>query len=602
MPCRLRVSTRTLPLRARRFSALPKLKPAPNEVLQLLDATAAFVPHALADQPAQLTLWNAVLSAAVADLRSPQSRPARLVVAGTDTAAARDLVTALLHEPFASDPLQAQRLHERWTKAPPEQTTLAIEYGNAPTEGALRLPLAYLDQFPVPLQVIETGDPASLLAADVAVLVSRLDELHALAITRPDSLVVLNIDAAEAQPHASTSRSPAAPSKYLFTSPSQALSALAALRESPASPEAVQRYQTAFLASRVPVLAQALHEILASIESTSMLRNRTALAQIRSALGACRAAMHDAKAEIDRLAAGVSDLDALVEEERAKVHRAVFGLADDNAVDRALNEAVTYLELKVGYMKWRRTIWAIDEITTNLTQTVRRVWCIGLEKELTFHAGRLEHMQRIFTERAFALLAPANTRALHSPVLHNALRQLCAAPAFRVTPAALVAPVSARGTQILEAPTAQLHVAGQRALVGMGGAFAAGMTVSWAGWVGYLMNADGILGSLMLEPGTAVATGVLISLLGVRWAAWRWDRGRKRWWEDFRRVAGGLNQDLVEALDQTMAKPGAGCGAGPGVRRCPRSLGKRKSELDPPPGHPWIVYLPQWTSSSDENE
>ncbi|KAJ7709842.1 hypothetical protein B0H17DRAFT_915982 [Mycena rosella] len=533
-------------VRARHFSALAKAKPAPPpapEALNVLEATAAFVPQALADQPAQLTLWNAVLGAAISDIRATQSRPARLVVSGTDTAGARDLVTALLQEPFTSDVQQAQNLRERWATAPPEQTSLTIEYGDATTDGALRLPLAYLDQFPVPLQVIEAADPAVLHAADVAVLVSRLDQLHALSITRPDSIVVLNIDDAEAsQPHASTSRSTATPSKYLFVSPSQALAALAALRESPGSPEAVQRYQTAFLASRVPALAQALHTILASVENISSLQNRTALVQIRSALGACRAAIQDARAELDRLGTGVSDLDAVVEEERAKVYREVFGAPDNHAVDRAVLAATDLLDYKLGHMKWRRMLFSIDEITTYVTTTVNRVWCIGLEKELTFHAGRLERMQRAFTDRAFALLAPSNTRGLHSPVLHNTLRQLRAAPAFPVVPTTLVGPLSARATQILEGPTARLHVAGQRALTGMGGATVVGAGLSWASWIGVIANAEGVV---LLEPGTAMATGVLIALLGVRWAAWRWDRARKRWWEDFERVAGGLKQDLA---------------------------------------------------------
>ncbi|KAJ7449872.1 hypothetical protein FB451DRAFT_1146687 [Mycena latifolia] len=568
-------------IRARRFSALPKLKPAPaHDPLQLVETAAALVPQALADHP-QLSLWNAVLSTSVADLRSPQPRPARLVVYGPDTAAARDLVTALLQEPFTSDPQQARILRERWATAPPGQTSLTIEYGTVPAEGSVRLPLAFCDQFRVPLQVIETSDPAVLQAADVPVLVARLDELDALAasITRPDSLVALNIDAEDAQPRASTSRSTAAPSKYLFVSPSQALSALVAVRESPASPDAVQRYQAAFLASRVPTLAQSLHAILASIESASMLRNRTALAQLRGALGACHAAIQDAKAELDRIAAGVSDLEALVEEERVKVHGEVFGLPDDHTVDRALNNATEVLEYKVGHMKWRRMIFSIDEVTTHITQTVRRVWCVGLEKELIFHAGRLERMQSALTERAFALLAPSNTRALHSPVLHNALRQLTAAPAFPVGPTTLAAPIEARCLQILDAPTAQLHVTGQRALFGMGSATVAGAAISWSGWFSFLLNADSAASSLALEPGTAMAVGTLVALLGVRWAAWRWDRGRNRWREDFGRVAGGLKGDLAVTLDAAMENQVLVV-ARTGCSELSKILGKRKSELD----------------------
>lgn len=154
-------------------------------------------------------------------------------------------------------------------------------------------------------------------------------------------------------------------------------------------------------------------------------------------------------------------------------------------------------------------------------------------------------MQREFTERAFALLAPSNIGSLHSPVLHNALRQLAAAPTFPVGPSTLVDPLDARGSQIIESVTARMHVAGQRALLGMGGATVAGMTISWAGWVGALMNMDGILGLAALEPPTAMATGVLVTLLGVRWASWSWNKARKQWWDDFLRVSGGLKQDIT---------------------------------------------------------
>ncbi|KAJ7774513.1 hypothetical protein DFH07DRAFT_952217 [Mycena maculata] len=563
----------------RRFSALPKLKSAPaDEILNLLETTASFVPQVLADDPSELKLWNGIFSTLIADIRSPYPRPVRLVVYGSKTSGARDLVTALLEEPFTSDPQHARNLRGRAGMSP-EQTSLTIEYGSLAAEGSLRLPLTFLDQFPVPVQVIEAVDPSDLQTADVPVLVSRLEELHILRITRPDSLVAINIEPTETQPRASTSRSTVAPARYLYVSPSQALVALDALRESsPESPEAVQRYQTAFLASRVPTLTQTLHAILASLENTAMLRNRTALAQIQSALAACRAAIQESRAELDRIAAGVSNLDACVEEERAKVNREVFGSPDDHAVDRALADASSMLENKLGEMKWHRMMWHIDEMTTYMAQTVRRVWCVGLATQLTFHSGRLHRMQREFTDRGFALLAPSNTRALYSPVLHNTLRQLAAAPTFPIEASTLLDPLDARGNQILESPTARMHVAGQRALFGMGGAIATGMAISWAGWIGQLLNADGIL-AYAIDPATGMATGTLLCLSGIYWSSRRWTRARKDWWADFLRVSGGLKQDITEVLQHTMDNQVLVV-ARTGCAQLSKKLGERKSELD----------------------
>ncbi|KAF8212171.1 hypothetical protein K438DRAFT_1230131 [Mycena galopus ATCC 62051] len=559
------------------FSALPKPKPtSANDTLLLLEKTAALVPQILPEDRA----WDGVLSTTLADLRSyHHSRPARLVVCGTEGAGARDLVTALLEAPFINAD-QARSLRERWANAP-EQKSLTIEYGSSPAEDSLRLPLAYLDQFQVPLQVIEGADPALLQTADVPVLVTTLNELRTLRLTRPDTLVVLNIEETDtntAQPRASTSRASVAPSKYFFVSPSQAVSALAVVRDS-TGPDAVQRYQTAFLASRMPTLTQALHAVLASMQDASTLRNRTALGQIRGALAACRFAIQDAREELDRIASGVSTLNALVEEERVKVQRDVFGSADDHAVDRALVDATAMMKMKIDHMHWRRSMFAIDELTTYLTSTVQRIWCQGLEKELIFHAGRLANMQRAFTARAFELLAPSNTRALHSPVLHNALRQLTAAPTFPIQPGTLMAPLAARSQLIINAPTARLHVAAQRAMFGLGGATITGMGISWAGNLGYFIGANGLMGSFILEPATAMATGILIAVGGVHWSMWKWNKARARWWEDFTRVANGAKQDITDTLDRTMEDQVL-VAARTGCSELSKKLGERKTELD----------------------
>ncbi|KAJ7632682.1 hypothetical protein FB45DRAFT_1057722 [Roridomyces roridus] len=570
----------------RRFSALPKLKPSPpNPTLKLLESTAALVPQVFArDSP-----WNGLLSSLVADLQS-HPRPVRLVVCGTHSSGARDLVTALLDEPFASSQ-QARSLRER--RATPCTNPVGVllshpdasdgqnRYGNPAdtSENALRMPLAYLDQFPVPLEIVETTDPALLQTADVPLWVSHLEDLPALTITRPDALVAINIDPTVSQPRASTSRSTVPPAQYLYVSPSQALGALKVLTESPGSPEAVQRYQSAFVASRLPILAQALDGILTSLENIDKVRNRTALAQIRSALAACHAEIQRSRAELDSVAAGVSELNTRVEEERAKVNRDVFGSPENHAVDHALKDATDMLKFKLDAMRWRRMMWSVDEITTYLTTTMNRIWCVGLEKQLTYHAGRLFVLQRDFTERAFALLAPSNAGSLQSPVLLNKMRQLVASPTFSVTPATLIDPLNARGKQILEFPTTRLHVAGQRALFQIGGCSVAGMAISWAGWVGDLVDASNVWGIATLEPSTAMPTGVLVMLLGVHWSVRTWNRARKQWWDDLLRVSGGLKHDITEVLDKTMENQVLVV-ARTGCTDLSKRLVERKSELE----------------------
>ncbi|KAJ7063363.1 hypothetical protein C8F01DRAFT_1367931 [Mycena amicta] len=546
---RLRAATRT---RRLNFSvaALPQLKPRPEHktLKKLLQETTAFLPEALANNTPQLRLWDGILASASGDVQSPRSRPLRLVVWGSNHTATRDLVTALLEEPFASDTSHTKTLRTRWETVQPHQTSLSLEYSN--------LPLAFLSRFQVPIQLIETHDPADLNTADVAVVVARVAELQN--IPQAD-LVVLNMDdlegGLESRPRASTSRNSSHRFKCLLISPSQATSALLAIEDdSTPSPEAIQRYQTAFIASRMPHLIQSLTEILASFDNTS-LQKRTALAKIRSALSACRTALADSRAEVDRLAAAISELRAQMEDERVKVHSDVLGQANEHIVDRAVDEATVYMKSKIDYMRrWHRSMWTIDEITTTMAQMVQRVWRNDLEKELIFHSGRLEQLQRTFTARAFNLISSSNTGSLHSPVLDNTLKQIVAVPTFKVQPSSLLEPLVKRSSSIIEVPTARLHVAGQRALFGMGGAIATGMTISWTGYLGFFMNTNGLMGSLALEPGTAVATGMLVSVLGVHWASRRWNKGLKVWLADFIRVAGGIKQDVTDVLNHTMEK------------------------------------------------
>ncbi|KAF7304833.1 hypothetical protein MKEN_01197400 [Mycena kentingensis (nom. inval.)] len=533
--------------RIRRLSALPKLKSQRDETLNVLEATATFLPRVLGRNETQLRLWDSVLASTLSDVRLQHSRPIRLIVWGANHSVARDIVTALLEEPFASDTPQTRSMRQRWDNVRPGQTTLTND-----------VPLTFLNRFDVPVQLTETRDAMDLAHADVAIVVSpRIADLQSLNVPRSD-IVVLDMDDLEnVQAQQSSSRSMLPPSRYLLVSPSQALKAIAAVKDAPSSPEAVQRYQSVFAASRMPYLIHSLEMTLQSITSSSLPR-RAALSQARGALAVCRAALQESKNELDRVADAVSALRAQMEEERVKAHTAVLGQADAHVVDRAVDEATQYVKVKVDRMrKWRRAMWSVDEITTSMTGMVRRVWRnpgAGLEHELIFHCGRLEQLQRTFTARALALCSPSNAGTLHSSVLDNTLRQLVAVPTYRVRPGSLLDPLTKRTQTIIEAPTARLHVAGQRALVGMFSAVGTGMVITWSGYLGFFLNANGLMSHLALEPGTAVATGMLVSVAGIHWAARRWSKGVQIWWDDFLRVAGGVKQDVTDALGQTMEK------------------------------------------------
>jgi len=161
-------------------------------------------------------------------------------------------------------------------------------------------------------------------------------------------------------------------------------------------------------------------------------------------------------------------------------------------------------------------------------------------------SGRLAALQEDTTQAIFNLLATHDNPPFNSNVLLNSIQQLATSPLHKITPDTLVGPIERRQTQITKHLTTQLHVAGQRAAVGMSGGIVTGTTVSWAGWVGWLTGSggEGLLGFIGLDAGTALGVGLVIAIGSVRWAVGKWERSKRRWWDDWNRVGKGLERDL----------------------------------------------------------
>ena len=63
--------------------------------------------------------------------------------------------------------------------------------------------------------------------------------------------------------------------------------------------------------------------------------------------------------------------------------------------------------------------------------------------------------------------------------------------------------------------------------------------------------AEGVLANLLsagVAPGTAAGAGVLLALASIRVAIGRWEKAKKRWWGDWKRVSQGLERDLSVSL------------------------------------------------------
>jgi len=48
---------------------------------------------------------------------------------------------------------------------------------------------------------------------------------------------------------------------------------------------------------------------------------------------------------------------------------------------------------------------------------------------------------------------------------------------------------------------------------------------------------------------TATGTGILGSVLVLRWFVARWEKGKRQWWQDWNRAGQGLERDIKEMLN-----------------------------------------------------
>lgn len=78
-----------------------------------------------------------------------------------------------------------------------------------------------------------------------------------------------------------------------------------------------------------------------------------------------------------------------------------------------------------------------------------------------------------------------------------------------------------------------------------------GSGITWAGWMGYLMQSAGEPGTgiwnvvgMGMDPMTGIGVGLLGIVGSVRWAVGGWEREKKKWWADWERIGQGLERDL----------------------------------------------------------
>ncbi|KDQ57443.1 hypothetical protein JAAARDRAFT_35158 [Jaapia argillacea MUCL 33604] len=399
---------------------------------------------------------------------------------------------------------------------------------------------------------------------------------------------------AEAEELAENTASP----KILFVDPSRALDAIQTLRSDLSKRRAVQKFQDDFMGSKVSGVTDTIRGIFSSLSSAkskgskqagtgestlSRLRKPTVHSVIRGAFNAFRTSLSDEEKEIRAVQAQITALRAKVDQLKAKMQADVLGADDGEGGEKvaaALKSAEKEMIEVMKALTWWKAAWRVDEIGQIVGSAAEKVWCKQLEDQLILHAGRLSAIQKFLNDSTTALLASHSSSSIfHSPVLQNSLSQLASSPSYPITPSTLTGPLYTRLDQLKTYPTTQLHLSAQRMVLTMSGSIAGSAGIGWAAWAGYLSS--GILGLAEggVEVGTAVGVGMLGAVAGTRWAVGKWEKAKRRWWNDWKRVGDGLGRDLKATLENTVDRqvvivPTKACEA------LGEMVHKRKEEMD----------------------
>lgn len=277
-------------------------------------------------------------------------------------------------------------------------------YGYAPSDdpACLRVPSAWLQQFPLPVEIHELPNnspsvpfsPSTelLQAADVPVIVCN-PLATALASARADdalpwhhaNAVLLIVSASEISPQLRITVSELFPPtlSIVFADPKRALAAVRTLSSEPGSSVAVQRYQDNFTASRISVFTSLVAEKLAAVSGSAAALHSVSIGeQIKAALATCRKTLDNASEEADEAVLAGMGLQDEVEKLRACIGPKVLGTNSVEYVRGSVSRAKRDVQVVMDRMTWWRCVWRVDDVGETVKAAVDKAWCRDLEDEV----------------------------------------------------------------------------------------------------------------------------------------------------------------------------------------------------------------------------
>jgi hypothetical protein len=345
-----------------------------------------------------------------------------------------------------------------------------------------------------------------------------------------------------------------------------ALDALASALDGAAANKgaAIAAFQRDFVASNASPLSGALAAALPADHqaATAGATAHLALAYVEGVVAADRAVLSQARTVVNGLERAAS-------EGAGKAHRLslVARGVEGGVVEGSVEQSVAASKADIQHLFSSRFSWLgllarlrVDDVGAELGAYLSRSFARDMETQLVFEAGELAQLQSYLGDRSRETARNLSTKAkpsvpgagakataevghpFCSPVLLNHLDSL-ALSVPPVTARTLLAPVTARRTQLLTTAVPRLQVGAQRALLASAGLGLASAAGAWTLAVPPLQ---------LISGNTAFATALLgivgALALGQNLGA----RAQRRWWRDWNRVTDMLKEDLAANYDASV--------------------------------------------------
>ena len=333
--------------------------------------------------------------------------------------------------------------------------------------------------------------------------------------------------------------------RVLLIDPARALSSIHALRTNPSDALHVQRYADDALGSGLSALKRQLQSVPTAVQKGD--------AVVRTAIRVLHDGLHSAETELHSAADLARSLRSEAERARDAARRAVFGPAahesvllltspapqhDNNKVRAAMQHADRTVQPVLDSLTWWRVLWTPDDASWRIRQAIRDAWVTNITSGLLPALAALPSTQARLADTARSTCSVDLPPSLRSRVLLNALDQRAHVPSFVIEPRALLVPLEKRIKRLSDGSTVALARAAQVLLLRVGASIGAGATSAM------LLLQGGL--------GEAVGAGMLVGVVGVRWAVGRWERARRAWREDWGRVKEAAERDVQVRVKHTL--------------------------------------------------